>query len=85
MRINKCHICENDFDNLEAHFIASHIIETNTEENPSENDSTNEHQKSPWGNQCDTCSSSFGDVGQLRRHIRRVHEENKFSLIWILW
>ena len=42
MRINKCHICDNDFDNLEAHFNASHIIEMNTEELHSEDESTNE-------------------------------------------
>ena len=42
MKINKCHICENDFDNLEAHFFASHIIETNAEENLLEKESTYE-------------------------------------------
>ena len=38
-KINQCHICENDFDNLEDHLITSHgINEIKKEENDFEND-----------------------------------------------
>ena len=33
LKLNKCHICEKDFDNLEVHFAAIHDnITTNTDE-----------------------------------------------------
>ena len=33
LKLNKCHICEKDFDNLEVHFYAIHDnIATNTDE-----------------------------------------------------
>ena len=33
LKLNKCHICEKDFDNLEVHFAAIHDnIATNTDE-----------------------------------------------------
>ena len=86
----KCHICDKEFEELEAHFVATHEFDDT---------SNNQHQCTSCGKlfsgavnlkkhistvheglknyKCESCDKSFSYSGHLKRHILTVHEGHK--------
>ena len=54
----KCQICDKEFEELEAHFVATHELDEIT---------SNQHQ-------CTSCGKLFSGAVNLKKHISTVHE-----------
>ena len=86
----KCHICDKFFENLELHFVSSHmkeelgdgILSKDEQLILRENININENTVKD-SDKCKLCGKNFSRKGNLKTHIKFVHEgikEHKCNL-----